>query len=62
MTDIPQNPESRPTEKHVLSLLKVDESENGPTDSSMTWRVFILVLGYGQLWIAEVGEDWVNVE
>ena len=39
--DLPQNPVSKPTEKQLLSLLKVDESENGPTDSSMTCRVFI---------------------
>lgn len=41
---IPQNPVSKPTEKQVLSLLKAAESENGPTDSSITWRVFIIAM------------------
>ena len=39
---IPQNPVSKPTEKQLLSLLKAAESENGPTDSSITCRVFIM--------------------
>lgn len=41
---IPQNPVSKPTEKQVLSLLKAAESENGPTDSSITCRVFIIAM------------------
>ena len=40
--DSPQKPVSKPTAKQELSLLKVAESENGPTDSSITCRVFIL--------------------
>lgn len=39
---IPQNPELRPTEKQLLSLLKAADSEHGPVDSSMTWRVFMI--------------------
>ena len=40
--NLPQKPESRPTEKHELSRLKVQDSEYGPTDSSMTCRVFMV--------------------
>lgn len=41
-TGLPQNPVSKPTEKQLFSLLKEDEIEKGPTDSSITCRVFIL--------------------
>lgn len=39
---IPQNPVFNPTEKQLVSLLKAADSEYGPTDSSITWRVFIV--------------------
>lgn len=39
---LPQKPVSKPTEKQLFSLLNVAEREKGPTDSSITWRVFIL--------------------
>lgn len=42
ITALPQKPVSKPTEKQLLSLLKAADSENGPTDSSMTWRVFMM--------------------
>lgn len=38
---LPQNPVSKPTEKQLLSWLNVADSEYGPMDSSITWRVFI---------------------
>lgn len=41
---LPQNPVSKPTEKQLFSLLKAEESENVPTDSSIACRVFILIL------------------
>jgi hypothetical protein len=39
---LPQKPEFKPTEKQLLSLLKAADSEYGPIDSSITWRVFIV--------------------
>jgi hypothetical protein len=39
---LPQNPEFKPTEKQLLSLLKAADSEYGPIDSSITWRVFMV--------------------
>lgn len=39
---IPQNPVFKPTEKQLVSLLKAADSEYSPTDSSITWRVFIV--------------------
>lgn len=41
---LPQNPVSKPTEKQVFSLLKADESEKAPTDSSIACRVFIVII------------------
>jgi hypothetical protein len=40
---LPQNPVSKPTEKQLLSLLKLAEREYGPTDSSITCRVSIVI-------------------
>jgi hypothetical protein len=38
-----QKPESSPTEKQVLSVLKAAESEAGPVEVSITGLVFILM-------------------
>ena len=40
--DLPQKPKFKPTEKQLLSLLKAADSEYGPMDSSITWRVFMV--------------------
>jgi hypothetical protein len=41
-TNLPQNPVSRPTEKQLLSLLKVAERDTGPSEISITCRVFMV--------------------
>jgi hypothetical protein len=40
---LPQNPESRPTEKQLISLLKAAESDAGPVEVSITGLVFMVV-------------------
>lgn len=50
---LPQNPEFKPTEKQLLSLLNAADSEYGPRDSSITWRVFMVAdheVGHLQAW------------
>ena len=39
---LPQKPESSPTAKQLLSWLNVTDKETGPSDSSITGRVFMV--------------------